>query len=105
MVQLEKSLVGMNLPDLEMVIGEGEPKFRARQIYDALYRQRVTDLGSITSLSKTLRTRLAQEISFGLPAVEKYYDSTDGTRRYLLRLTDAKTVEAVWMPEEERSTV
>ena len=83
MVELENTLVGMNLSDLETVLGAGEPRFRARQIYDALYRQRVGDLESITSLSKTLRTRLAKEISFGLPVVERYYHSIDGTRRYL----------------------
>ncbi len=38
----------------------------------------------------------------GLPAVERRYDSTDGTRRYLLKLADGKTVETVWMPEGER---
>ncbi len=34
----------------------------------------------------------------GLPAVERRYNSTDGTCRYLLKLSDGKTVETVWMP-------
>jgi len=37
--------------------------------------------------------------------VDRVFDSSDGTRRYLLKLADAKTVETVWMPEGERSTV
>jgi 23S rRNA (adenine2503-C2)-methyltransferase len=37
--------------------------------------------------------------------VERVFDSADGTRRYLLKLADGKTVETVWMPEGERSTV
>lgn len=41
----------------------------------------------------------------GLPAVERRFDSADGTRRYLLRLEDNRTVEAVLMPEEGRDTI
>lgn len=41
----------------------------------------------------------------GVPEVERVFDSSDGTRRYLLKLADGKTVETVWMPEGERSTV
>jgi len=41
----------------------------------------------------------------GLPAVERRFDSVDGTRRYLLRLEDDRTVEAVLMPEEGRDTI
>jgi 23S rRNA (adenine2503-C2)-methyltransferase len=41
----------------------------------------------------------------GVPEVERVFDSADGTRRYLLKLADGKTVETVWMPEGERSTV
>jgi 23S rRNA (adenine2503-C2)-methyltransferase len=37
--------------------------------------------------------------------VERRYESTDGTRRYLLRLEDNRTVEAVLMPEEKRDTI
>jgi 23S rRNA (adenine2503-C2)-methyltransferase len=46
-----------------------------------------------------------KQLPLGLPAIERFYDSIDGTRRYLLRLADGKTIEAVWMPEDERSTV
>jgi 23S rRNA (adenine2503-C2)-methyltransferase len=105
MVQMENSLVGMDLSDVETLLGPQEPRFRARQIYDALYRQRVGELDAITNLPKALRARLSGEIPLGLPEIERYYDSSDGTRRYLLRLSDGKTVEMVWMPEEQRSTV
>jgi 23S rRNA (adenine2503-C2)-methyltransferase len=105
MPQLQSALVGMDVLDLETLLGPAEPKFRARQIYDALYRQRVAKLEQITNLPKALRTRLSEDISLGLPTIDRHYDSTDGTRRYLLRLADGKTVETVWMPEGERSTV
>lgn len=95
----------MELADLETALGADQLKFRARQIYDAVYRRRVTEIDRITDLPKPLRARLTAEFSLGLPEMERCFDSADGTRRYLLRLADGKTVEAVWMPEGERSTV
>jgi 23S rRNA (adenine2503-C2)-methyltransferase len=95
----------MELVDLQAALGAGEAAFRALQIYDAVYRRGVTDVGAISNLPKPLRARLAQELPLGLPEVERRYDSADGTRRYLLRLNDGKTVETVWMPEGERSTI
>ena len=43
--------------------------------------------------------------TLGLPRTEQRYDSTDGTRRYLLTLSDNRTVEAVLMPEDSRDTI
>src|SRR5580704_5148709 len=94
----------MELPEIETALA-GEPKFRARQIYDAVYRQRITDLAAVSNIPRTLRERLGDRIPLGLPTVERQYDSVDGTRRYLLRMGDGKTIETVWMPDEDRSTV
>ena len=44
---------------------------------------------------------MAEEFPHGSAAVERRYNSTDGTCRYLLKLSDGKTVETVWMPAEE----
>jgi len=100
-----QAIVGMELADLVSALGPDEPAFRARQIYDAVYRRKVTEVGGISNLPKPLRMRLEEEFPLGLPAIERRYDSIDGTRRYLLKLADGKTVEAVWMPEGERSTI
>ena len=94
----------MELADLEAALST-EPRFRARQIYDAVYRRRVTSLDQLSNLPKPLRSRLATELPLGLPEIERAFDSSDGTRRYLLKLADGKTVETVWMPEDTRSTV
>ena len=100
-----QSIVGMELTDIQQALGSTEPGFRARQIYEAVYRKRVADVGAISNLPKGLRDRLRSDLPLGLPEIERRYDSTDGTRRYLLRLGDGKTVETVWMPEGERSTI
>lgn len=91
----------MEVADIAAAIGPEHPRFRARQIYEAVYRQRVTDLHLVSTLPKLLRTQLP----VGVPEIERVFDSTDGTRRYLLKLADGKTVETVWMPEGERSTI
>src|ERR1700733_6414903 len=102
---MPQSIVGMELRDIQQALGTTEPGFRARQIYEAVYRRRVTEPSAISNLPKSLRARLESDLPLGLPQIEHRYDSTDGTRRYLLRLGDGKTVETVWMPEGERSTI
>ena len=89
----------MELGDIRAALGADQPAFRAKQIYDAVYRQKVADLDAISNLPKALRTRLAAEFPLGLPTIERRYDSIDGTVRYLLKLADGRTVETVWMPE------
>ncbi|MGH9559132.1 MAG: 23S rRNA (adenine(2503)-C(2))-methyltransferase RlmN [Bryobacteraceae bacterium] len=91
----------MEVTEIQALLGPAQPPFRARQIYQAVYHRRVADLAAISNLPKALRSDLA----VGLPEIERRYDSSDGTRRYLLRLGDGKTVETVWMPEDNRSTL
>jgi len=98
-------LLGMELPDLRNLLGPDQPAYRAKQLYDALYRQQVANLSEISVLPKSLQNQLVTSTFMGLPAVERRFDSVDGTRRYLLRLEDDRTVEAVLMPEEGRDTI
>jgi 23S rRNA (adenine2503-C2)-methyltransferase len=102
---MTKSLLGMNRAELQAAAGAGEPNFRGRQLFGALYRQRVTELDEITTIPKALRVRLSREYALGWPEIAQSFDSSDGTRRYLLKLSDGKTVESVWMPEAGRSTI
>jgi 23S rRNA (adenine2503-C2)-methyltransferase len=95
----------MDLADLREALGQDQPAYRARQIYDALYRGGVCDLVQITTLPARLREDLAGRHAVGLPEIAHVYESADGTRRYLLRMADGRTVETVLMPEGERDTV
>jgi 23S rRNA (adenine2503-C2)-methyltransferase len=81
-----QTLVGMELSDLKKVLGPEQPAYRARQLYDALYRKQVANLSEILALPQELRNQLLSGIPLGLLKAEQRYDSTDGTRRYLLRL-------------------
>jgi hypothetical protein len=77
----------------------GEPSYRANQIYQSLYRQRVSELDAISTLPQSLRVHLARQYSIGQPKVEQKFQSVDGTVRYLMQLADGETIETVWMPE------
>ena len=100
-----QTIVGLELSDIQKALGKDAPAFRARQIYDAVYRQRVSNLVQISSLPASLRTELSETHELGLPQPASEYRSSDGTRRYLLELQDKRTIETVWMPEEARDTV
>lgn len=90
---------------MEQVLGPGQPRYRARQLYSALYRERQPGLMEISNFPLALRRELAEHHRLGLLSVERRFDSVDGTRRYLLGLADGKTVETVLMPEEGRQTI
>jgi 23S rRNA (adenine2503-C2)-methyltransferase len=91
----------MELSEIQGLLGEGQPGFRARQVYEAVYRQGAADLARVSNLPLPMRA----EFAVGLPQIDQRYDSVDGTSRYLLRLADGRSVETVLMPEETRDTI
>jgi 23S rRNA (adenine2503-C2)-methyltransferase len=95
-----KALFGRTPEELRAVVeGLGLPKYRAVQLGDALYKQRVGSLEEITTFPLEVRERLAVEgYCVGLPEIVQAAKSVDGTERYLVRLRDGETVETVWMP-------
>ena len=95
----------MELTDLQQALGPNFPLYRAHQIYDAVYRRRVSELSGVTGLPLTLRKEMASQFRLGLPQISAEYCSADGTRRYLLGLDDQRSVETVLMPEDGRDTI
>jgi 23S rRNA (adenine2503-C2)-methyltransferase len=104
---LKLALLGLETEDLRALLPDGEPAFRARQLYEALYHRRAGSFEEMTALAKPLRQDLAQRCDFGYPEAATVYQSEDGTKRYLLQLNDGKTVETetVYMPETGRDTL
>ena len=97
----EKPLFGMSLDQLtDLMERLAQKPYRAAQLHDALYRQRITSLDQVTTLPQNLRDTLADEgYTIGLPEVVQTARSIDGTERYLIRMADGETVETVWMPD------
>ncbi len=102
---MSQPLVGMDLADLREALGSGQPGYRARQVYKAIYTGQASEFVQISTLPANLRSDLAAHHHVGLPGVAARYESVDGTKRYLLRLDDGRTVETVLMPEGERDTI
>ena len=76
---------------------QGEPAFRARQVFQWLYRG-VSSFGEMTNLSKGLRQKLEDRCTLAPPTVERRQTSQrDGTVKYLWRLADGNCVESVLM--------
>ena len=99
--QRPRNLLGLDLQELTALVEEAhQPAYRARQIFHALYVERVLSLDQASSLSKEFRSMLASSgVSVEVPSIQKKFISVDGTVRYLIELSDAETVETVWMPE------
>ena len=97
----QTALMGLGLSELSLLVEDfGQPHYRAQQIFEALYRQRVVAAESISALPQDFRQALAgRGYSVGLPAIAKKFVSADGTVRYLIALADGQSVETVWMPE------
>jgi 23S rRNA (adenine2503-C2)-methyltransferase len=95
------SLLGMDRGELTaLVIESDQPAYRAKQIMDAVYRQRVETLAEISTLPLEFRERLEQSgVTVGAARIEKKFVSVDGTVRYLIGFADGQSVETVWMPE------
>ncbi|MBE0577488.1 MAG: 23S rRNA (adenine(2503)-C(2))-methyltransferase RlmN [Desulfuromonadales bacterium] len=85
---------------VDFLEGMGKEKFRADQILRWIYLRGVTDFSEMTDLAKSFREEISQRaiISFFTP--ETIEISSDGTRKFLFRLCDKRSVETVLIPME-----
>jgi 23S rRNA (adenine2503-C2)-methyltransferase len=98
---LKRTLLGLDSQELTRLAEQaGEPDYRGRQLFEALYKRRVKASEQISTLPREFRAWIAREgLIPGLPQIDKKFVSIDGTVRYLIKLLDGNTVETVWMPE------
>lgn len=93
-------LLGLDLQELtSLATSSREPAFRGRQLFEALYRQRIESLEAMSTLPQEFRQLLAGRLRMGSPNIDNKFVAGDGTIRYLLSFADRETVETVWMPE------
>jgi 23S rRNA (adenine2503-C2)-methyltransferase len=99
-------LIGLTRGELaDEMLAIGEKRFRADQIFNWIHFRGVTGFGEMTDISKALRTRLQELYRIGRPQIVTAQTSTDGTRKWLLRLADGNEVETVFIPEPGRGTL
>ena len=101
-----QNLMGMPHQDLEQYFSVvGEKSFRATQIMKWTHQQGVTDYEQMTNLSKSLRDWLNENAQMKMPEMVSEEISTDGTRKWLLRVDEKNAVETVYIPEDDRATL
>jgi 23S rRNA (adenine2503-C2)-methyltransferase len=108
-------LMGLSREDLAAIlervgVPEKQRKMRMRQLWHWIYQRGVFDFADMTDVSKELRAKLEDVFVIGRPEVVTEQISSDGTRKWLLRLApDEKgarhEVETVYIPEEDRGTL
>ena len=101
-----QNLLGLTREELEeLAVAHRQPRYRGRQLYRSIYTRRQTNLAALTDLDKGFRQLLSTNYRIQYPSIERRFESRDGAVRYLLVLDNDQTVEAVYMPEEERTTL
>ena len=96
----------MSRDELEkLAFAQGQPRYRGSQVYRGIYSRRQQDLSCLTDLSLSFRRFLDSNFQVSYPRVDAEFKSRDGSVRYLLGLEDGQKIEAVYMPEEERTTL
>ena len=83
----------------------GEPIYRAQQVSRRLWQSPVRSFADITDIPVAVRTALEQ--SFDLPTLSVLTEqlSSDGTRKFLFRLSDGESIETVSIPDAGRLTL
>jgi 23S rRNA (adenine2503-C2)-methyltransferase len=105
-----QNLVGLTREQLrEALIAAGTPekqaKMRVNQIWQWIYFWGARDFAAMTNLAKDYRALLAKHFVIALPEVVTREVSSDGTRKYLVRIAGGHEVETVYIPEEDRGTL
>ena len=104
------NLIGLTrdqLRDALLAAGTAERQVNMRlgQLWQWLYHWGVRDFAAMTNLAKDYRALLADHFTIDLPKVVTRQISTDGTRKYLVRIAGGHEVEVVYIPETDRGTL
>jgi 23S rRNA (adenine2503-C2)-methyltransferase len=100
------NLVGLDRTELTAELGRlGLEPFRARQLWHWIYHRGATSFDVMTTLAKPVREKLAEHYAIDRPGIASDLRSTDGTRKWLLRMRDGQDIESVHIPEEDRGTL
>ncbi len=100
-------LYDLSRPDLEALLQEmGQPRYRAAQVWEWLYRHHAPDIHTMHTLPQALRSQLAARATLEALKPVATQDSRDGqTRKFLFQLRDGAYIETVLMRYDERRTV
>lgn len=106
MSEKKMQLRGMTLQELESMVTEaGEPKYRAQQVFNWLYNQRVTSFDEMDNVPKSLRQYLSEKSIISSLSLQETNAEVGGTAKLLFKTQENHFIEAVLIPEGERQTL
>ncbi len=103
----KKDLSSLELTDLtELMKQEGQPAFRAKQIFEWIHKRGVNTFSDMSNLSKELREKLEEKYSLAnIKMVKKYVSKEDNTTKYLFDVGNDNIIESVLMSYEYGNSV
>ncbi|MBM7632540.1 23S rRNA (adenine(2503)-C(2))-methyltransferase RlmN [Geomicrobium sediminis] len=102
----KRSILSLTFEQWEEWMKENkEPKFRAKQMYEWIYRKRVDSIDDMTNLSITLREKLKEEFRFTRLKEVLRQTSVDGTEKFLFELHDGYSIETVLMRHDYGNSI
>jgi len=103
---VKTNLLGLSVSKLGDFFEQlGEKRFRATQMVKWIHQMGERDFDQMTNLSKSLREKLNATAEVRLPEVVSCQDSTDGTRKWLIKVEGGSCIEMVYIPEKDRGTL
>ena len=101
-----QNLIGMTRIEMQsFFVSLGVREFHARQVMRWIYQRGIDNFAQMTDLSKVLRDSLQQLSKVTVPETVVVHQSTDSTRKWLLRFEDGNCIETVFIPEVGRGTL
>ena len=100
------NLLGMPRKKMEAFFAEmGEKPFRAKQVMQWIHQYGVSNFDEMTNISKSLRTKLKEICEITAPEVIYQNISSDGTRKWVMKMPGGSSIETVLIPEGNRGTL
>jgi 23S rRNA (adenine2503-C2)-methyltransferase len=99
-------LIGLERSRFDAALAEyGVTPGRARRIWQWIYLHGARDFSEMSDVSARSRAVLEGRFRIGRPDIAAARESADGTRKWLLRMADGRTVETVYIPDGDASQV
>lgn len=100
------NLLGLSRSKMEAYFLEmGEKKFRARQVIQWIHQHGVDSFDEMTNVSKALRAKLSDIAEIRGPEVVFHEQSSDGTRKWVMKMAEGNSIETVLIPDGDRATL
>lgn len=101
------NILDLSLPEFEdIIVNIGEKKFRAKQIFDWIYKKNNLNLDSMSNIPSSLIEKLKPDFSIETLSIHKInHSKLDNSYKFLLKTKDNNLIEAILMLTNNRVTL